>query len=86
MPNYEKDYAKVVVKAWTDDAFRARLIANPRQVLNEEGFDFPEDMEITITPDSSNGSLVLGLPPKPAGLNDNELKAAADDVVPGFCC
>jgi hypothetical protein len=32
----QKEYAKVIVKAWMDDAFRARLIANPRQVLEGE--------------------------------------------------
>ncbi|HEV7489151.1 MAG TPA: NHLP leader peptide family RiPP precursor [Thermoanaerobaculia bacterium] len=69
----QKEYAKVIVKAWMDDAFRARLIANPRQVLEGEGFEIPAGIAITITTNSSPSSIALFLPPRPEGVADDKL-------------
>ncbi|HEV7489152.1 MAG TPA: NHLP leader peptide family RiPP precursor [Thermoanaerobaculia bacterium] len=69
----QKKYAKVIVKAWTDDAFRKQLIANPRQVLEAEGLEIPAGVDITVTPHSSRSSIVLFLPPRPQGVADDKL-------------
>ncbi len=62
----EKQFAKVIAKTWKDGGFRSRLIANPRQVLQEEGLSIPADLNVTITPDAKT-ALALGLPDKPPG-------------------
>lgn len=37
------DGARVVARAWTDAAFKARLLADPRVALAEMGFSLPEE-------------------------------------------
>ena len=37
------DGARVVARAWTDAAFKSRLLADPRAALSEMGFRLPEE-------------------------------------------
>ena len=37
------DGARVVARAWTDAAFKARLLADPRAALSEMGFNLPDE-------------------------------------------
>ena len=41
-------WSQVVARAWCDNAFRERLLSDPRTVLSEHGMDVPEDMEIQV--------------------------------------
>jgi len=34
---FQKAYGKVVAKAWADDGFKAKLLADPKTVLKENG-------------------------------------------------
>ena len=79
--HYEKDVgplngAKVVAKAWTDDAYRARLLANGTKAVAELGYGGAEGADIRVlenTDDVHNVVVctlcscypwpVLGLPP-----------------------
>ena len=40
--------AQVVVKAWTDPAYRARLLADPRAALMELGIEYREDIALEV--------------------------------------
>src|SRR3974390_1489024 len=40
--------AKVVARAWTDPAFRARLLANGRKACEELGITFYDDTELIV--------------------------------------
>jgi nitrile hydratase len=67
--------AKVVARAWTDDAFRARLIANGAQAVRETGLDVGPLKLVVVenTPEVHNvivctlcscyPRMLLGLPP-----------------------
>lgn len=44
--------AEVIAKAWKDDAYRARLIADPNKVLTEAGAKVPEGMTIQVVANS----------------------------------
>jgi nitrile hydratase len=50
--------ANMVARAWTDPAFRARMLANGTDVASEMGFDFPEHHRHLVvlenTPDIHN--------------------------------
>lgn len=48
----ERKYAKLVAKAWADEDFKARFIANPSDVLAEFDIDFPEGAELRVVEDS----------------------------------
>ena len=40
--------AQVVVKAWTDPAYKARLLADPRAALMELGIEYREDIALEV--------------------------------------
>ncbi len=40
--------AQVVVKAWTDPAYKARLLAAPRGALMELGIEYSEDIALEV--------------------------------------
>jgi len=61
---FKKAYAKIVAKAWADDAFKQRLLSDPTTVLRENGVDVPESVQIKIL-ESTSTTIPLILPPKP---------------------
>jgi len=68
-------YAEATRKAWSDPAFRAKLLANPRATLLAEGVQIPAGVTINVvenTPDVIN----LVLPPRPSDALSDEALAA----------
>ena len=68
--------AKVVARAWSDPAFKARLIAHPRETLLEMGIDFGTLADLAVLENTDNvhhvvvctlcscyPKLLLGVPP-----------------------
>jgi len=83
MASEQRDYAKIVAKAWSDPAFHDRLVSDPRKTLNEQGWGIDDSVNVQVKPDSDKHSLVLGIPKKPAGLTDDQLK---NQPGPNPCC
>ena len=80
-----KQYAKVIAKAWVDEEFKARLIAEPTTVLNENGIEIPEGMTVRFVEEKENEVLVP-LPPRPpetAELSDEDLAKIAGGLDTG---
>ena len=46
---------KVIVQAWTDSAFRDKLVSDPRAALAEHGLEVPEGMNVKITDEELKG-------------------------------
>lgn len=95
---WKKKYGKIVVKAWTDEEFRMRLMSDPKCVFKENGIDVPDNVEIKVV-ENTNNVVHLTLPPKPkeVDLSDKELEKIAggctggivkyeDPLCCGFCC
>lgn len=61
---FRSAYAKILAKAWTDEAFKQRLLASPRTVLEEHGIDAPEGIEFKVV-EQTNSVIHLILPPRP---------------------
>ncbi len=74
-------YSRVVAKAWSDDAFKQRLLADPKATLQAEGLTFPAGAEVRIM-ESTDQRIYLPLPAKPAGLSTEELSGMAGGEVP----
>ena len=68
-------YAALVRKALSDPQFKARLLANPDEVLKEEGWQLAEGMEIRVV-ENSEKIRYLTLPVGP-NLSEAELDAVA---------
>lgn len=71
--------AEILSRAWEDDAFRARLEADPAAALGEAGFPLPEGKTLRILVETSDTVTVV-LPPCPTHgqeTNDEELASVA---------
>jgi Nitrile hydratase, alpha chain len=73
----ERLWGQVVARAWSDEDFKRRLLADPRAVLAEHGIDVPDDVEVRVVEDTPRVRHFT-LPPSPAGeLADEELVGTA---------
>ncbi len=43
-----KKYAKLIAKAWSDEAFKERLLTDSRAVLEAEGISVPPGVDIKV--------------------------------------
>lgn len=70
----QKRYTHIVGKAWADEEFKRRLIADPKAVLREEGIEIPDDVEVRVV-ENTEKVFYLSLPPKPSEeVSDEELE------------
>ena len=74
---FQKTWAKLIAKAWSDSKFRERLLKSPKEVLQEQGIEFPEGIDCKIT-ENTEKIVYLNLPKKPEGnLSETELRGIA---------
>jgi len=70
-------YGQLIAKAWSDEAFKKRLLADPKAAMKEVGMDAPEGVEIEVV-ESTQEKAYLVIPPKPVGeLSDEDLDKVA---------
>jgi hypothetical protein len=79
----DRKLAILIAKTWSDEAFKERLRTNAREVLKEEGFDIPDEVEIEVyfaKPNKCN----IYIPQKPSDIQDiehlEERRAAHSDL------
>jgi hypothetical protein len=73
-------WRQVVARAWSDDAFKARLQASPREVLAEFGIAVPADLQLKLVEDEP-GVKHLVLPRRETQV---ALASFGDQLDPGF--
>lgn len=78
--------ASMFVRAWTDPGFKARLLADPKEVLSEIGISIDEDIEIGVV-ENTEGKFHILLPEAPADLQSMEtmLEDSGYEMVAGGC-
>ena len=86
----QKQWAKIVAKAWADDEYKQWLFSDPAAVLREEGAELPEGVTFKVLEAKENESWIV-LPPKPADVYSAEIgeeRLAASLKPPAFfmCC
>ena len=84
----KKLWAKIVAKAWCDEAFKAELLNNPEQVLKAEGAEIPEGMHVHVVEEqkpSTAEDVYLYLPPVKETINLHEADEKKAAYV-GYCC
>ena len=80
--------SKLIEKAMQDPAFRAKLVADPKAVIEKElGRKLPDGVSVRVLEDSAS-AVHLVLPPAPAKgqLSDAELESVAGGAAPTFVC
>jgi hypothetical protein len=55
----QQQWAKIITKAWEDEDFKARLIAEPAAVLKEEGIEVSEGITIKVMENTDNVTHVV---------------------------
>jgi hypothetical protein len=76
-PESAKRYGQLVARAWSDEAFKRRLLAEPAAVLAEQGIALPPGTEVRLHEDTPT-VVHLTLPPQPGDeLSDEQLDAVA---------
>jgi hypothetical protein len=64
----QKVWAKIVAKAWADEDYKQRLLADPAAVLKAEGVDVPEGVAFKcLEATETQAWLVLPLMPTDVG-------------------
>jgi hypothetical protein len=76
MEEIQKAWGKVVARAWSDEGFKKQLLANPIEVLKENGIDLPPEVAVKVVEDSAK-IIHLILPNKPTELSDEDLDQVA---------
>ena len=71
-----KRYGQVVARAWRDEAFKQRLLADPAGVLREHGIAVPAGQQVRVVEDTDQ-QVHLPLPAKPGNLSDEQLDQVA---------
>ncbi|TWB15508.1 putative ribosomally synthesized peptide [Nitrospirillum amazonense] len=66
----------IIAKAWGDEAFRARLLADPAAVLRDEGVDLPVGALVQVLEDTATVQTLV-LPTRPWDLVEDALEGAA---------
>jgi hypothetical protein len=83
--------AEVWAKAWADEGYKARLLADPAAVLTAEGIAPPPGVTLRVVEDTAT-IRTLVLPAKPADLTEEELGRIVGGSNPSYsanwcmCC
>jgi hypothetical protein len=77
-----KALSQITAKAWSDAAFKERLLADPAAVAKEFGVPLPAGMQIKVVEDSPTLRHFV-LPPRPAAeeLSDEQLEHVAGGII-----
>lgn len=59
-----KTMAKIIAKAWADEAFKQKLMAQPAETIREEGLDVPPEVELRVV-ECTDKVMYFVLPQKP---------------------
>lgn len=85
---FSEQMNQVIAKAWTDDAFKASLLADPAKALAEMGWQVPSHIQLKVV-ENTDTDVYLVLPRNPGSghLSEEALDSltGAGDVVPGVC-
>ncbi|WP_040845759.1 NHLP leader peptide family RiPP precursor [Nitrospirillum viridazoti] len=68
--------SRVIAKAWADEGFKAKLLADPAAILKAEGLDLPSGVTFKVVEDTT-AVQTLVLPARPTDLTDEDLDRAA---------
>jgi hypothetical protein len=63
--DWDKQWGRLVAKAWADDELKARLLQNPEAVLKEHSIAIPPGTQVKVV-ENTEQLLYLPLPARPS--------------------
>ena len=76
-----KQMGQLIAKCWADEAFKAKLLADPAATLKAEGAELPEGVEIKAV-ENTDTVFHLVIPATPTDLSDQALDNVAGGTAP----
>jgi hypothetical protein len=77
-----KQWGQVLARAWADEVFKQRLLADPATVLRESGIRVPAGLQVCVVEDTEQVChVILPVRPGPDQLSDEELARAAGGLI-----
>jgi Nitrile hydratase, alpha chain len=84
MADSNKAWAKIIAKAWSDEAFKEKLLSDPASVCQEYGIEVPAGVTLEVHENTKNRAHVI-LPATPKGeLSDKQLEQLAAGALSGI--
>ena len=81
--HFESEFAtKVIPRAWRDQQFKARLLANPRAALEEAGVTPPPNMNLRVVENTDNTAHLILPPPPSAEIDEESLAVISGGWIP----
>jgi hypothetical protein len=79
---FQRRYDQIVAKAWSDPAFKARLLTETATVLRENGISIPPGFQVQVVEQKAN-VIHFPLPSQPAGheLSQEQLEHVAAGII-----
>ncbi len=81
----QKLYADIVKKAWEDEQFKSKLIANPIEAIEKltgQKLDLPQSKTLVVRDQTDGATVYINIPVKP-NMEDVELNEKELEVVAG---
>jgi hypothetical protein len=71
MKEQGKKIAKLIAKAWSDESFKERLLADSRAVFEDEGIKVPQGVDIKVVEQTDTQTFFV-IPKKPVDIDISE--------------
>lgn len=87
MPNKldADSWARVIARAWRDEAFRSQLLSEPRSALMTMGMDIPDGVAIRVVENTADSAyLVLPAPPAEQQLSADQIHKLSTNATVEF--
>ncbi len=82
--NLQSAWTKIIAQAWSDDEYKSRILDAPREVLEEAGFNVPEEIELSVS-DGGPPRVHLVIPPAPENFDAEIGDESLEGISGGFC-
>jgi len=76
MDAHENPLQRIIAKCWEDEAFKAKLLADPAATLEAEGVELPEGVTVNVLEDTAQVRNLV-IPAQPGRLADELLESMA---------
>jgi hypothetical protein len=81
--DYGRRYGQIVARAWSDQDYKGRFLADPATVMREVGIEIPAGVQVKAVENTPH-LLHLALPPPPSDdLTEEDLTQVAGGVTVG---
>ncbi len=81
--NLGKIWGKVVAQSWSDADYKSRVLDQPREVLAEEGFNIPEEVELSVS-DGGPPKIHLVIPARPQNMDSTVTDESLETMAAGM--